>query len=162
MTTTLWALGEGRVSGCPLVRGWAPCPPALPLQSPLVKLFNRKTRANDFYRRAFLAPVSLVLQQPFGILVFDRLNGILEMNTVAQLHRQWVSTSQYKPKIAQRCTYQPMASCLFIYFPGSHVLVDINCALFLETDSDYADNKAPLWMESQSRWNTEVSDASAT
>lgn len=149
-----WALGEGRVSGCPLVRESAPCLPALPLQSPLVKLFNRKTRANDFYQRAFLAPVSLVLPQPFGILVFDRLNGILEKNTVAQLHRQWVSTSQSKPKIAQRCTYQPIASCLFIYFPGSQLLVDINCALFLETASDYTDNEAPLWVESRSRCNT--------
>lgn len=149
-----WALGEGRVSGCPLVREWAPCLPALPLQSPLVKLFNRKTRANDFYQCAFLAPVSLVLQQPFGILVFDGLNGILEKNTVAQLHRQRVSTSQSKPGIARRCTYQPIASCLFIYFPGSQMLVDINCALFLETASDYTDNEAPLWVESRSRWKT--------
>lgn len=91
-----------------------------------------KTRANDF----FFAPVSPVLKQPFGILVFDRLNGMLEKNTVAQLHRQWVSTWQSKPEIAQRCTYQPMASCLFISFLGSQMLVDINWALFLETDSD--------------------------
>lgn len=55
-----WALGEGRVSGCPLVREWDPSLPGLPLQSPLVKLFNRKTRAYDFYQCAFLAPVSLL------------------------------------------------------------------------------------------------------
>lgn len=139
-----WAAGERRESGCPLVRERAPCLPALPLQSALVELFNRKTGASDFYQRAFLAAVSLVLQQPFGILAFRRLNGILEKNTVAQLHRQWVSTSPSKPKIAQRCTYQPMASSLFIYFPASPMRVDINCALFVETASDYTGNEAPL------------------
>lgn len=149
-----WALGEGRVSGCPLVREWAPSLPGLPLQSPLVKLFNRKTRANDFYQCAFLAPVSLLcLNSHSASSCFDRLNGILEKNTVAQLHRQWVFTSQLEPKIVQCCTYQPMASFLFIYFPGSRMQLDINRALVLETACDYTDNKAPLSIESRSTRN---------
>lgn len=103
-----------------------------------------------------------MLEQPFGVLVFDRLNGILEKNTVAHLHRQWVFTSQLEPKIAQCCTYQPMASFLFIYFPGSRLLLDINRALVLETACDYTDNKAPLSIESRSTRNAERSEVSNT